>query len=55
MAGVSLLLVFATMIAACQSTLPPVADNAAGGKSVAVGDWTVRTSGYVRAEGGVVR
>ena len=40
------------LLAACQSTPPPAADS---GKAVTVGDWTVKTSGYLRAEAGVVR
>jgi hypothetical protein len=39
-------------LAACQSTPPPPAPE---GEAVTIGDWTVRTGGYVRAETGVVR
>jgi hypothetical protein len=44
------ILSLAVILAACQSA-PPAADS---GKAVTVGDWTVKTSGYVRAETGVV-
>jgi hypothetical protein len=37
-------------LAACQSAPPPAPEA----KAIAIGDWTVRTSGYVRAEAGVV-
>jgi hypothetical protein len=37
-------------VAACQSTPPPASREGA----VTIGDWTVRTSGYVSAETGVV-
>jgi hypothetical protein len=40
----------AAFLAACQSA-PPAADS---GEAVTVGDWTIKTSGYVRAEAGVV-
>ena len=45
------ILSFTALLAACQSTRPPDADS---GKAMTVGDWTVKTSGYVRAEAGVV-
>lgn len=44
------LLVVALALAACQSAPPPPTD----GKSMTIGDWTVRSGGYVRAEAGVV-
>ena len=45
------LLFFAVLLAACQSTqTAPVADA----KPVTYGDWTVKTSGYVRVDTGVV-
>jgi hypothetical protein len=46
----AVILSLAAFLAACQSTPPPLAD----GKAMTVGDWTVRTGGYVRAEAGVV-
>jgi hypothetical protein len=39
------------ILTACQTAPPPVADD----NTVTVGDWTVTTGGYVRAETGVVR
>jgi starvation-inducible outer membrane lipoprotein len=44
------ILAMAVLLTACQSAPPPAAD----GKAMTVGDWTVRTGGYVRAETGVV-
>jgi hypothetical protein len=41
----------ALALAACQTSPPP----AANAKPVTYGDWTVKTSGYVRAETGIVK
>jgi hypothetical protein len=49
--AIALLVLAALALAACQSTPPPAADE----KAVTIGDWTVRTGGYVRAEGGIVK
>ena len=39
------------LLAGCQSTPPPAQDS----KAATYGAWTVRTGGYVRAEGEVVK
>jgi hypothetical protein len=44
------LALIALLLAACQSA-PPVAPQSG---ATTVGDWTVRTGGYVRVESGVV-
>jgi hypothetical protein len=44
-------LLFSLALAACQSAPPPAADA----KAVTYGNWSVKTSGYVRAETGVVK
>lgn len=41
----------AVLLAACQSAPPPSDDSGA----VTYGDWTVKTSGYVRIDTGIVR
>jgi len=48
---IAALLLVALLLAACQSTTPPAQDD----KAVTYGAWTVRTGGYVRAEGEVVK
>ncbi len=48
MGRAALLLFLALALAACQTAPPPTEDA----KAVTYGDWTVRTSGYVRAESG---
>jgi len=46
----AVLAIVALSLAACQ-TAPPAAE----GKPATYGDWTVKTSGYVRAETAVVK
>lgn len=46
----AVILSLVALLVACQSAPPPAAD----GKAMTVGNWTVKTSGYVRAEAGVV-
>lgn len=47
----AIFLLLSLALAACQSA-PPLAADA---KAVTYGDWTVKTSGYVRAETEVVK
>jgi hypothetical protein len=47
----ALILLLTLALASCQTAPPPAAEA----KPATYGDWTVKTSGYVRAESGVVK